>query len=437
MARNHVKCVSIAFIIAALALMNIFNMKDNFKRLDFSFTINEDWHSLLSDLALSESDEAHKGQEQKQHQERPHVQQEQQQQEEEEHREKNHNPRNYSDNIQLNIDRGMNIISWRSGQRLASWIYAGIVDNWRRPYYKNIPGYAKKKLSHPDEAAKMKDNDTIFVNYLNIGQFTREFLPRIETSFVLITTTNMSARIATMEQYAKPVAPNITSHPHLLRWFATNIDENTGGYHYHHLVSPFPRGLKDEQGKAAFRNPLPYYREAFLRSWYHQNETEFQAKKKRFIFSGFISNTNANRTNITSTNNMLRYPKYLQRIIQSKYVISPAGIHPDCHRHYEAIGLGAVPITDIDPYLYSHLKEGPIIYNTSTWNQTELKSILGMKPISVKRTMIFEEYWVEYMERIVGRPLRWWDVVQNRRATREEFAFNTRIARKIIDSLNL
>jgi hypothetical protein len=102
----------------------------------------------------------------------------------------------------------------------------------------------------------------------------------------------------------------------------------------------------------------------------------------------------------------------LHQLAHSYYVVSLDGDHPDCHRHYESIGLGAVPITQLDPFLYSHLKEAGTIFNNDNWNITELEKVLPTPPtVQVHRNMIFEEYWMEYIERKTGRPLRWWDAV--------------------------
>jgi hypothetical protein len=81
--------------------------------------------------------------------------------------------------------------------------------------------------------------------------------------------------------------------------------------------------------------------------------------------------------------------------------------------------MGAVPITELDPVLYPHLREGPVIFNNTDWNMTRLEKL--PTDVVVNRIMGFEEYWMEYVERVVGRPLRWWDVVQKKRCTLEEF----------------
>ncbi|OEU06279.1 hypothetical protein FRACYDRAFT_255289 [Fragilariopsis cylindrus CCMP1102] len=224
----------------------------------------------------------------------------------------------------------------------------------------------------------------------------------------------------------------------------------TGGFEFHPKVSPFPLVLKPKMGKAAYRNPVPFFRQVFLETWNgNHNETELQQKKTNNIFVGYIANTSHQRSNIPS-GRKLDYVDYLRDISRTKYVISPDGDHPDCHRHYESIGLGAIPITQpdgdhpdchrhyesiglgaipitqLDPYFYSHLREGHIIYKNSIWNLTELNSSLPMmQPRCVNRNMIFEEYWMEYMERIVGRPLRWWDVNQNAKATLNQLSLSS------------
>jgi hypothetical protein len=274
-------------------------------------------------------------------------------------------------------------------------------------YYMLAFACLKEKLIYgPEYAHNLTDNDTIFVSYAKIEEFTHDFLPYVNTTFVLIT-------VPFHIMYPKGleiVAQNITSHGYLLHWFATNIGNYTGGHQFHPKVSPFPLGLKPKMGYRDFQNPIPFYREIFLNTTSITNN-QTQNSKENVIFAGYISRTNSNRNAIPS-GRKLPYVQYLKEIAKSSYVISPDGDHPDCHRHYEALGLGAVPITQLDPYLYSHLKEGPVIYNNTNWNLTELKESLPMPPPNVNRNMIFEEYWMEYIEEVVGYPLRWWDVMK-------------------------
>jgi len=104
-------------------------------------------------------------------------------------------------------------------------------------------------------------------------------------------------------------------------------------------------------------------------------------------------------------------------------VLSPNGDHPDCHRTYEAIGLGVIPITELDPFLYRHLEEAPVVYQNTNWNVTWLEETLPEPdPDKLNRNLVFEEYWMEYVERIVGRELQWWDKQTSRKNRLVDFA---------------
>ena len=160
--------------------------------------------------------------------------------------------RKFSDSIELNIQRGLNIINIRSGQHVAAWIYDGYEFlSLSLRFWNNEPG--EKMLSGPEDAAKMQDGDTIWVSYTKLEEFTRDFLPYINTTFALITTYDgMTRRPKSIEL----LAPGITAQVYLLGWFATNIGRYTGGYQFHPNVFPFPLGLKSNFGSKKFQNPL-------------------------------------------------------------------------------------------------------------------------------------------------------------------------------------
>ena len=271
--------------------------------------------------------------------------------------------------------------------------------------------FEAKFLYDPNDASKLSSDDTLYVNHIKLKEFTREFLPHINTTFVLITT-----YYKFIPWGLKHTAPILVNNNYLLRWFATNIGKYTGGYKSHPKVSPFALGLKANMGTDRdFQNPAPYYRQVFLNTI---NYTE--ADKTNTVFVGQLSKTTEGRAGIPS-GPRLPYKKYLEEISRSSYVLSPDGDHPDCNRHYESLGLGAIPITQLDSYLYSHLKEGRVIYNNSNWNVAALEATLPFPAPKVNRNMVFEEYWMEHIEGIVGRRLWWWDGVENKRLKLVDF----------------
>jgi hypothetical protein len=116
--------------------------------------------------------------------------------------------------------------------------------------------------------------------------------------------------------------------------------------------------------------------------------------------------------------NQLELAGYFTMVHNSQYVFAPSADRPETHLHYEAIGIGAMPITSLDPRLFRHL-EGNVIFGEHTFDMVELEERLPKNPV-VNRRLAFEEYWMEYIEREVGRPMRWWDPSSDERSSLEE-----------------
>jgi hypothetical protein len=129
--------------------------------------------------------------------------------------------------------------------------------------------------------------------------------------------------------------------------------------------------------------------------------------KSNHIFVGYISQKSNPDRALVPQGEKMPQKEYYQKVHESKYILSPDGDRPECYRHYEAMGLGTMPITQLHPHLYRHLY-GNVVFNATKWNLRELEATLPQNP-KVNRRVLFEEYWMEYVERVVGRPMRWWD----------------------------
>ena len=65
-----------------------------------------------------------------------------------------------------------------------------------------------------------------------------------------------------------------------------------------------------------------------------------------------------------------------------------------------------MPITELDPILYRHFDNGSVIFNNKEWNLTLLEKELHPKPI-VKRRMIREDYWMDWVDDVIGSRINW------------------------------
>lgn len=66
------------------------------------------------------------------------------------------------------------------------------------------------------------------------------------------------------------------------------------------------------------------------------------------------------------------FPKeFYQDIAEHQYVLSPHGAGPDCHRTYEALALGSIPVVKWN-LAYRHLLDMPVLF-VNSWNEVTQK----------------------------------------------------------------
>jgi hypothetical protein len=122
-------------------------------------------------------------------------------------------------------------------------------------------------------------------------------------------------------------------------------------------MHPFPFGLshvaKGGKSPADF-NPMAKKR--------YLAELQQNRDKNKLIFVGFVSQKSNPDRALVPQGEKLSPKEYSQKMHESKYILSPDGDRPECYRHYEAIGLGTMPITQLHPHLYRHLR-GSVIFN--------------------------------------------------------------------------
>ncbi len=89
--------------------------------------------------------------------------------------------------------------------------------------------------------------------------------------------------------------------------------------------------------------------------------------------------------------------KFYQKIQESHYILSPNGDRPECYRHYEALGLGTVPLSQVDPVSFRHFEGSGLVFNNTVWRFETLMETLDSHPI-VNRNLVLEEYWMECVD---------------------------------------
>ena len=207
-------------------------------------------------------------------------------------------------------------------------------------------GVSRKNPNHLD-ISKLKDGDTIFVktDFIVNGSFSRDFLPKIKTKFILVTG---------ISDYSIDINNNfksILSNPNLIHWFASNPPSEDFD-----KISFIPIGFQEYE---RLGDNLIFLKE-------NLNDHNEWEKKKNKIYIPYHSLTNPYRQSIIEKlsnlsfveveKTKLSFQDYINKIKQYKYVLSLRGNGWDCHRNYEIIFSGSVPVMQQGPISKSFKK---------------------------------------------------------------------------------
>ena len=133
------------------------------------------------------------------------------------------------------------------------------------------------------------------------------------------------------------------------KWFAINPT------HKEESLIPIPLGLKTHKGI--------YLENRYMTDWFVSNINKLKSNDKENIVYCNWTDTNPYRNSIIEKlkiNNIefilekdLTFDQYATNMSKCKWVISPPGNGIDCHRTWEALYIGCIPIV-IDNYIYEN-----------------------------------------------------------------------------------
>jgi hypothetical protein len=170
------------------------------------------------------------------------------------------------------------------------------------------------------------DGMSIFVKTDFLQRFNEFVLPRINHKFILVT---HNSDIGISQEWL-----SILQCPFLIKWLAQNVLFD------HPLLVPIPIGIANKR--------WPHGNIEILKEVMAENRP-----KKNMFYCNFDVQTNPTERfrclelavflGITISEK-LPFKQYLQELSESYFVLSPNGNGIDCHKHWEALYLNAVPI---------------------------------------------------------------------------------------------
>lgn len=256
---------------------------------------------------------------------------------------------------------------------LCDWHYSsGEPDTWKGDV--TWSQIATNPLTRENAGLLVEPCESVCVDIAVFEPFVAEILPLIKVKVLLFT------HRWNLPQLNRTHSTDLVRrHPNVAHWFAQNpayVEEGT--------YSAFPYGLEPvslpEFGDAF----LDYHDDTTIRQQYqqqHQQEQHHQQqqqhqhqrqgskyRKSSTIQHLHVSDTHPSREKLIAIQegrgqqDPLDVRQYYTEIAATRFLISPHGDRPDCYRHWEAIGLGAVPIANIDRALYGPMFGRDMVY---------------------------------------------------------------------------
>lgn len=236
------------------------------------------------------------------------------------------------------------------------------------------------------DPTKVKAGDLIFVktDWEYLDAFFTQYHPRIAYPYILLTHNSDHAAPGPFSCYL--------NDPKLLAWFAQNMEGDT-----HPKLHPIPIGIANRCWKhgspQVFSSLISLAKNQTRPYLCYMNFAPSTYKERFYVWDLFA------RQPWCTVSKVKPLSSYLKDLSRSKFVLSPRGNGLDCHRTWEALLMGAIPIlrsSSLDP-LFSDL---PVLI-VENWEMVtdsylnEQYEVLKQKTYNLDK--IFIEYWLKYI----------------------------------------
>ena len=211
--------------------------------------------------------------------------------------------------------------------------------------YKNIIPYCKNIIyvnsMVDDNVLDMIDKSfSFFVKSDYLNYFQDVILPQIHKKFILVSHNS---------DYTVGKHQLILNNKYLVKWFGQNMIP-------HIKTVGIPIGLQNKawqgwnyevckKNKHNTKNKLLYFNFSIRTNPSHRQNVKNILQKK-----GFKMNVGK------------KWEDYIEELSHYHYCLSPEGNGADCHRIWESIYVGCIPIVKNNYILYEHFKELPILW---------------------------------------------------------------------------
>jgi len=231
----------------------------------------------------------------------------------------------------------------------------------------------------------IKEGDIIQCQIDFFDHFYNVVLPYLVTQGVHVILITSQWHLPQIHQNEK--TDHLLEHPNILLWISQNPIYN------HPKYMAFPYGICQTQVEEYI---------SFLRSNPIMKDTKITNQCAR-VHNHLPSNHIRKAYDLFGKDSgpPVEYSSFLSNIARSEFVISTAGDRDDCFRHYECIGLGAIPVSNTT---YKDIFGSNMIYsNPEEMVKMVSENKVEYEYVSPNRDIITIKYWVDKIgERLKG-----------------------------------
>lgn len=298
---------------------------------------------------------------------------------------------------------------------LLLWVSVMVNGVQRRSSYPFISGDTFRSICHHivDETnrtinpSQVKKGDLVFVRTHDLGFFIHTYFSRIKEPFILITHNSDHSPVyqdCSFYPHPTPQFEWLLNDGRIIAWFAQNVD------YVHPKLKPIPIGFANSH--YVHGNPF-IFQQAIQQMPTWQQRTH----DKIYLFFGVGSNRGHREPlwQYLSQKSFCEKPgytkdlaAYLSILKRYLFVISPRGNGLDCHRTWEALIMGAIPICE-DSTLNPLYKNLPVIC-IDDWKNLSLEWLhqkyKELSQRSFKMEKLYADYWVKKIQKYRERSLQ-------------------------------
>ena len=249
----------------------------------------------------------------------------------------------------------------------------------------------KSEMTDLPKTYPNKDGDTIYITTTALPNFVINYLPNIKNMFILVS----GDSDYTIPDDYKNETNVILNNKYLIKWYSQNcnlIDSKLVqlpiGLDYHTLLyRPLWGSLQSiiqQENNISNILKIKTNKKNLCYGNFHFNiQTNDRVDALKKISKDIIYYEPTQIPRIETWNNMIKY----------KYIISPHGNGLDCHRTWESIILGCIPI--VKTSVLDSMYDGLPVLIVNDWSDITAELLDTFKPNYKNIEKIYMTYWID------------------------------------------